>query len=221
MLNIVKVIENSRFFSGISTASQQALADVCFVKELKKGETLFSEGEVGAVFYLLSVGNIQLHKTSSGGRSVVIKVLKPGEVFAEVILFEKKEYPVTAAALVDSTVLGIYRRDIHALLKRDDFRMDFIAMLMRKQRYLSEKISDLSLYDVEERFFLFLEQQYSCKETIYCPLSKKDVAAAIHTTPESLSRLLQRLKEDGVLTWDEKTILIHRPAKDEKRRSRD
>ena len=46
------------------------------------------------------------------------------------------------------------------------------------------------------------------REIIHTPLSKKDIAAAIGTTPESLSRLILRLSEDEVIDWQGKEIRI-------------
>ena len=77
-----------------------------------------------------------------------------------------------------------------------------------KQRYLAERIQELTTKDVEQRFFTFLRSQYGEKEAIHTPLSKKDIAAAIGTTPESLSRLILRLTEDQIIDWQGKEIKI-------------
>jgi CRP-like cAMP-binding protein len=100
------------------------------------------------------------------------------------------------------------RQGIHRLLAEEDFRNDFIALLMAKQRYLAERIQELTTKDVEHRFFTFLRSQYGEKETIHTPLSKKDIAAAIGTTPESLSRLILRLTDDQVIDWQGREIRI-------------
>jgi len=158
--------------------------------------------------FLLVDGNIQLHKNTEDGREVVIRVVKPGEVFAEVVLFEKERYPVSARAVTGATVLLFPKAGIHRLLSEEGFRNDFIALLMAKQRYLAERIQELTTKDVEHRFFAFLRSQYGEKDTIQTPLSKKDIAAAIGTTPESLSRLIQRLHEEQIIDWKGKQIRI-------------
>jgi len=158
--------------------------------------------------YLLIGGNIQLHKNTEDGREVVIRVIKPGEVFAEVVLFEKERYPVSARSVTNADVLAFPKDGIHRLLAEEGFRNDFIALLMAKQRYLAERIQELTTKDVEQRFFTFLRSQYGEKELIKTPLSKKDIAAAIGTTPESLSRLILRLTEDRIIDWQGKEIRI-------------
>ena len=158
--------------------------------------------------YLLARGRISLHKLSPDGRETVIKVIKPGEVFAEVILFEKKFYPVTAVALTDILVFKLLRRDLLGLLRQEDFRNDFIAMLLRKQRYLADKIQQLTSQDVEQRLRAFLLEQYGEQEQIHAEINKKQLAAAIGATPETLSRLLQDLKRRKHLTWKQEMICV-------------
>lgn len=207
-MNIERFIQNALFFKGLSETHRYELADICTLKKIKKRDYLFHEGDTGSSMFLLVDGNIQLHKNTEDGREVVIRVIKPGDVFAEVVLFERERYPVSARAVTGADVLVFPRREIHRLLAEESFRNDFIALLMAKQRYLTERIQELTTKDVEYRLFTFLRSQYGEKEIIYTPLSKKDIAAAIGTTPESLSRLIQRLTEDEIIEWKGREIHI-------------
>ncbi len=199
-------LTDSSFFKELSRESVKALAAICSVKELKKRQFLFREGDPGRALFLLRRGAIQLHKTAPDGSEVVIKIVQPSEVFAEVVLFERENYPVTAVALADSEVIVFPRSEVHHLLDTEGFRNDFIAMLMRKQRYLAERIVQQQAHDVESRLLWFLKEQFGTQKTVTLTISKKDIAGAIGTTPETLSRLLQKLKKRKILTWTGKTL---------------
>ena len=207
-MDIEVFLSQSDYFKDISAKSKKLLADICLPKKLKKKEILFLEGNKGHALFFCASGNIQLYKTTQEGKEIVIKMIKPGEMFAEVILFEKTTYPVTAMAVVDSLVYMLPKHDFSCLLEREDFRNDFIATLMKKQRFLADQIKYLTSNDVEERLFLFLKEQFGTQEDIKLSMSKKDVALAIGTTPETLSRTLLRLKNEGQLVWDGNTIQI-------------
>jgi len=207
-MDIEKLISNTAYFKGLSDAHRQELARICSVQSVRKRDYLFHEGETGDSMFLMVGGNMQLHKNTEDGREVVIRVVKPGEVFAEVVLFETRRYPVSARAVTNADVLVFPREGIHRLLAEEDFRHDFIAMLMAKQRYLAERIQELTTKDVEHRFFTFLRNQYGERDLIKTPLSKKDIAAAIGTTPESLSRLIQRLTDESIIAWKGREIRI-------------
>ena len=207
-MDIEPLINRAPFFQGLSETHRRELASICRLKPVSKRDYLFHEGEPGGSMFLLVDGNLQLHKNTEDGREVVIRVVKPGEVFAEVVLFEQDRYPVSARAVTNANVLVFRKEGIHRLLAEEGFRNDFIALLMAKQRYLTERIQELTTKDVEYRFFAFLRSQYGEKESIRTPLSKKDIAAAIGTTPESLSRLILRLTEDEIIEWKGKEIRI-------------
>ncbi|HTY64986.1 MAG TPA: Crp/Fnr family transcriptional regulator [Acidobacteriota bacterium] len=207
-MNISRILDQTGFFEGISAASKESLSKYCMPYEKKKHAVLFREGEPGEAMYLLVRGRISLHKLSPEGRETVIKVIKPGEVFAEVILFEQKRYPVTALALTEILVFRLLRRDMLGLLRQEDFRNDFIAMLLRKQRYLADRIQQLTSQDVEQRLRAFLLEQYGRQEQIQAEINKKQLAAAIDATPETLSRLLQNLKRRKCLAWKQGIISV-------------
>ena len=122
------------------------------------------------------------------------------------MLFEADRYPVSAVALATCRLYAVLKHDIENLLGRSDFRRDFITMLMRKQRYLTERIRQLSTQDVAERLLVFLREQYGPRDQIQTALSKKDIAAAIGVTPETLSRLIPRLKKEKKIVWTGRAI---------------
>lgn len=207
-MDILAFIERSDFFQGVSPKSKELLAEICIPKNLAKKEMLFHEGEKGYAFYILASGAVRLCKGSEDGRDVVIKIIGPGEPFAEVILFERDAYPVTATAVKPGLVFMIPKQQFSSLLEIKDFRNDFISMLMRKQRYLTERIRFLTVHDAEERFFLFIKEHCGAKKKVQLSYSKKDIAAAIGTTPETYSRLLARLIMEKKIEISGKNLIL-------------
>ena len=201
-----EILVRTKLFENLSAENRAQVAGICTSRDLRKKEILFFEGDRGSSLFVLVEGSIQLHKTTPDGREIVIKIVKPGELFAEVVLFEEDEYPVSAVAIRNSKVYAVPKREFFRLLQHDGFRNEFIGTLMKKMRYLADKISYLTSHDVESRLFMFLEDQYGRVENVKSVFSKKSAAAAIGTTPETLSRLLLRLKKEGKLVWEGSTI---------------
>jgi CRP-like cAMP-binding protein len=209
-MNVSSLLDRAEYFRGVDQKSRELLAAICVPKKLKKKELLFTEGQTAEALYLLISGAVGILKATPDGREVVIKVIQPGEVFAEVVLFKLDRYPVTAVAMAPSVVLHVPKQRFYRLLDHEDFRNDFILMLMKKQRYLVERIRYLTMHDVEDRFFRFLEEHHGASDRIVPILSKKDIAAAIGTTPETYSRLLARLSREGRIQLRGKAIEIKR-----------
>ena len=120
-MNKDAILNQFGFFKGISNQSREMLADICLSKTYQKKEVLFTEGQHGQAVYLCVNGRIQLHKTTLDGKDVVIKVIKPGEVFGEVILFEMDRYPVTAMALSRAQIFIMPKHQFHCLLEAGRF----------------------------------------------------------------------------------------------------
>ena len=214
-MSIEITLRENSFFSGLSQQNIKAIAAICTAKNCKKRDVLFLEGQAGVSVFVVQKGSVQLTRISSDGREIVIKTLSPGEIFAEVVLFEFESYPVSATAVTEAVVLVLAKTELTSLLDQNPFRNDFIAMLMQKQRYLTDRIMYLTSRDVEARFFGFVKEQYGQRDVYEIDLSKKDIAGAIGATPETLSRLIQRLTDEGKIHWEKKQLSIQNDIWDE------
>ena len=207
-MNIDESLQKSELFSGLSDQHRTDIKNMGIKLSLEKGKTLFFEGDIGQSFYVLLEGSIKLYRTTDDGREIIVRILTGGEIFGEVILFVNETFPVSSLALENSNLYSIPRKAFHHLMEKEYFRNEFISVIMKKQRYLSNRIHYLSAYDVEERFFKFLLENYGVKQTYKINLSKKDFASAIGTIPETFSRLTSRLKKREIITWDKKKLIL-------------
>lgn len=209
-MEVRDLLRQTDLFKGMSEEALSRVVSKGRQRRFQQGDILFVEGSKGSEFFLLMEGDVRLFKTSPDGQEVSLRIIRPGEIFAEVILFENTTYPVSAAALSEGTTLGIERSSFADLLDEKGFRNEFIALLMKKQRYLAERILSLTSYDVEERFFHFLMERYGRRDVYTVDMAKKDIASAIGTIPETLSRLILRLRNLGVLQWEGSTLKVRK-----------
>ncbi|HET6450431.1 MAG TPA: Crp/Fnr family transcriptional regulator [Spirochaetia bacterium] len=210
VVDVQSLLEQSDFFRALSPARRRSIGAICIPKALSRRQTLFMEGETGQSMYLMAQGVVQLFKTSAEGKEVVIKLVRPGEIFGEVVLFQRDRYPVSACALTPAEVFLLPRRQFDLLLDDGEFRREFIGMLLEKQRFLAEQIFRFSALDVEQRFFHFLREQYGEREEYTVDVTKRELAAAIDALPETLSRLLLKLKEEGAILWEGGSLRVRK-----------
>jgi CRP/FNR family transcriptional regulator len=200
---ITSLIRNTELFGGLDERIISAVRNFGRVKELNERDVLFMEGFRGDCFYLLLEGSVKVVKTGYDGRESIIKFIQPGEVFAEAIILGQTEYPAGAIALAPSRVLEINRLDFLRLFDDESLREEFIKSLIRKLFYLTSRVHYLSSFDVEERFFKFLLERFGQHQSYNITIAKRDIATAIGTVPETLSRLIARLKNQGdILEWE-------------------
>lgn len=203
-----QILAQVPLFAKLPEEQLERLAGLVHRKQVAKKKVLFLKGEAGRSLHLLVTGAVQLYNTTPDGRDVVVKILGPGEIFAEIVLLAEKPYPVNAVALKDSLVYTIDRKEFLDLMDDAPFRNIFIGQLVDRVCYLSRQNLYIASYDVEERLVLYLYEQYGCREEIHVSLSKKEIALAIGTTQETLSRVVKRLSKNEALLWKGKEILI-------------
>jgi CRP/FNR family transcriptional regulator len=207
-MEIYEILKTTDLFHELSGETLKNLAQDSRIKLFKPKEILFHQGFEGENFFINLSGNIKVFKTSAEGKETVIKILQEGEFFAEAVLFGKNFYPASAVAMNECKVVVIHRRAFFRMLENSKARNIFIASLFNKLRYLTGKIHQLTSFDIEERFFKYLLENYGRKYQYEILISKKDFSHAIGTIPETFSRLIQRLTRRGVIKWDKKNLSI-------------
>ena len=100
-----QILRRIYLFSGIAEADLSTLARMAVKKTFPRQATIFSEGKEAQGFYLLITGQIKLVKSSLEGKEYIIRLVGPGESFAEAAVFGEIPYPATAITLEDCHTL--------------------------------------------------------------------------------------------------------------------
>lgn len=196
------------YFTNLSPRALERLEQVQTRRAVAGGHILFLEGQEGSSMYRLIKGAVRLFRSTPDGREVTIHLVQPGDLFAEIVLFERDTYPVSAVTVEPSTIAVIPRQRIHALMSDESFREEFLRNLVAKMRFLSQQLYVLATMDVRQRLLRFLEVRYGRQAEIISDLSKRDTAAAISVRPETLSRTLAALAQEGLIHWSGAQITV-------------
>ena len=199
------------WLSELPPEAHQRVDSITHSRLFTKSAVLFREGERGHHLYSVQSGLIELSKTLPDGSPVTVRQVQPGELFGEVILFEEERYPVTATVASEAVVSTISRKAFLELMDDPPFRNSFMALLMRKQRYLANHIRLLQNPVVEERIVEYLRNRFGLVNGVQSDVTKRSVAQAIAVRPETFSRALKRLRERGVLDWQGNQITFLKP----------
>ena len=202
-------------FSVLSDESVRKLAGAMSQRKLIGGTLVFVEGDEGlSVFHLLS-GSVRLFRSSPDGREVTIRMVAPGELFAEMVLFETDRYPVNAVT-VDTSIIAIIKRNrVRTLLEDREFRDEFLRNILGRARYLSEQLYVHKTMDVRRRLLRFIAVRHGRYSQIDMDLTQGAVAAAISVRPETLSRAIRRLTDEGLLSWKGRRLSVSDAAWDQ------
>lgn len=208
-------------FSGLNADEIDRLASIVKLKTFNKGDNIFFDTEPYLGFYITTAGLVKIYKISRDGREHILHLIAPPNTFAEVPLFENfgeefeetYRYPANAMALEDGTnVILVPARKFRELLESDSkICIKMVSGFARRLRHLNHHIEELTLKDVTKRVAGYLMKESDKPQSgskIELAISKNDLAAYLGTIPETLSRTLKKLQDEGYIEVDGKKILI-------------
>ncbi len=169
---------------------------------LAKGEMLFEEGDPAMACYVILAGWIKLVRTDSEGHETVVEVFSKGDCFAEAAAYVSGKYPVSAEAVTGVRLLRVDSQRIHdEILSKPQVAFSMLASMSRRLHRLVDQIEQIKARNATERlasFLLGLSGQNEGRAVFELPFSKVLIAARLGMTPESLSRTLNQLRDQGV-----------------------
>jgi CRP/FNR family transcriptional regulator len=211
-MSAVDRLSHIPLFEGLPADQQEALAAISVEKRFKRGHTVFSEGDPGAGFFVVSTGKVKIFKLSLDGKEQILHIFGPGEPFGEVPVFEGRRFPAHAVALEDSSFLFFPRVAFIDLIKNNpSLALNMLAVLSRRLRRFAALVDDLSLKEVPARLaahLLYLSSEQGGSDAVRLDIPKGQLAALLGTIPETLSRILAKMTKQGLVEGDGPRITI-------------
>ncbi|MDP3483785.1 MAG: Crp/Fnr family transcriptional regulator [Sulfuricella sp.] len=182
------------------------------VVEWGAGQTIFSQGEPCHQFYLVQRGMIKLYRISVDGTEKVMDLAGPQQSFAESAMFTGK-YPLHATAIEPSTVFAFDCKDFMTQM-HDNVELCFRLMLSMSQHLhgMINEIDRLTLHSGTQRLAEYLLEQVPegvmQSPCIRLLVPKLVIASRLGIQPETFSRIMARLRSDGMIEMHNDTILL-------------
>ncbi len=184
------------FFASLDDKLLQRLEAISYTKKYKHGEILFYQGDAVRYLTLLVSGELRLYKITSHDKEITIHTFSATAMIAEAALLQNREYPATAEFMSDATVILI-----DAKIFEEEFLNDskvaraMIGSLSNKVRMLESVIEQSLVMDAEERVKMLINRSLDLLNS----MKHYEIAQMLHLTPETLSRVLKRLLQEGVV----------------------
>lgn len=212
----LKIIGRLPFFKDMPAEVVEWINYLFQDHDLSAGDTIYFEGDEAETLYLVALGKIKLVRNTDMGREVLLDILHGGEYFGSLPALGRHVHTETAIAQTDGCTLKISSKDFEKILSRhpEVTRKVLLAVSQRLEES-QEIIKQLSTYTVEQRVasvLLRLGEKLGEKRgrdiLIQMPLSRQDLAAMTGSTTETVSRVMSRLSEDGLVMTGRKWVTI-------------
>ncbi|MGI1659336.1 MAG: Crp/Fnr family transcriptional regulator [Desulfitobacterium sp.] len=169
----------------------------------KKGEIIYRAGDQSDSLYIVRSGKIRIYRLSESGREQLVRFLRPGDFTGEHALFSESVHESYAQAMENTEVCLITRTDLQQfLLNYPSISLKMLAEFSSRLEKSEKQTTRVSTEKVETRLALFLaeciDKEASSMELIL-PMSKRDLASFLGTTPETISRKLTEFEDAGYI----------------------
>lgn len=190
------------FFRALAPKAFQQLMQASAVRVLAPGEDLFFQDDDGEAFSVLLDGKLEIYRVSADGEETLIRILDRGEAFASGMTFSFDRHPFSARAVGQVRALT-GPRDLATRMMREDggAAVDFMSAISGNLSGFADHIEELRALPALDRLLSFLRRIGApgadggpSPDLSALPYKKIFIARAIGVTPETLSRLLAKLR---------------------------
>jgi len=212
---------SSDFYGGLSEATAKALQKVEHTASFPAGAIIFMEGQPARGLYILRQGRVKLLTTNSDGRTLILKIAKPGEELGLNSVITGKPYDLTAEILQPAELAFLERADfLKCITEHGDACLHFASHLSRDCHAAYDLVRLIGLsQSVPERLARFLLDWSSNGSVmdgvvrVKLALTHEEIAQLIGASRETVTRTLSEFKRQRTIELNGSTLVLrNKPA---------
>jgi len=189
--------DNVGLFNHLTPDQQKKIEQIGIIRHYSAGEIVFYEGDESNYFHFLLQGEVNVFKVSASHETMLIHRFRAPSLIAEVATLKQIPYPASCESTQNSTVLKISRDPFLQLIQNDpSLSIALISSLTQKIGALESSLQRHSAPNALAKVARLVRDD----PNIFQRLKGIEIARLIGITPETLSRMLKKLKSEGVIT---------------------
>jgi CRP-like cAMP-binding protein len=200
--NIIKALSDIEIFSKIDNKILEKIALEAKLINLAKGKFLFNQEQLAKKFYIVIKGSIALTYLNCDGEELIVEIAENEDFLQDVFV---SSFLVNAKAINSCQILAIDRLSIIELLKlNNEFSYNFFSKNAQRNHKIFAHLIELKGNNAKFKVAnfllgLFFDQGQKNKQALI-KYDKSLIASYLGMKPETLSRILKKLKSEGEIT---------------------
>ena len=187
-----------------------------------KDEYIYFPEEPSTNIYMIAAGRIKMGAYNDDGKEIVKSILSKGELFGEMALAGENPRRDFAQALDNDTrVCPMTVGDLKALMRENqELSFKIFKIIGFRFRRMERRIESLVFKDARTRIVEFLKdmaeergQKVGFEMMIKNHLTHKDIASLTGTSRQTVTTVMNELRESNVINFDRRRILIRDMAR--------
>ena len=185
------------------------------IQKYLKNEIIYNEGDVPTNLLCLISGKVKVYKSGVGGRTQIIRVIKPVQYLGYRAYFANQNY-VTAASAFETSYVCKIPMDLVYRWMEDNIALSlfFVRQLSLDLGVSDQRTVSLTQKHIRGRLaeaLLFLQESYGLEEdgaTLSIYLTREDLANLSNMTTANAIRTLSAFAAEKIVAIDGRKIKI-------------
>ena len=224
------LVERLRRLPLFSRLSEDELGDLSGrmrTRGFRRGEVIFRKDDLATHLYLVLEGAVKIALPGEFGQEALVALMRPGDFFGELALFDRSPRSASAVALEDARAALLAGEDFLAFLERHPSAVRVVLeTLARTIRRLSDRVEHLTFLDVPSRvakYLLDLAQAGAAPAAgradgteappLEVSLTQDELAAFVGASRVSVNRVLGDLERRDIVSVRRRRIAIKDPER--------
>lgn len=197
-------LENIPMFASLSESSLKELYNQTHIKNYTKDSIVFYEDDESTYLHILLAGSVKLYKTTPKGTQIQINRLGAPDLIGEYACFENQPFPATCEFVTDGVMGLLPFEAVFRHMSDPNFSLEIIKSLTGKVGLLSALVHKETVLSSEAKVADLMLQKLS----LFHRLKNNELASILNLTPETFSRILTKLKKEGIIAVEDQKIVI-------------
>jgi len=207
---VTGILANLPIFRHTPAATLASLARKSRTLHMPRGSTIARRGEELPGLMAVAYGLVKLSLRGEVSEKV-LRLVGPGETFGEAVLFLQKPLPVDISALSDTLIVVVPADPLISMIDTEPgFARALLAAMSQRLHALVTDFEAATVHRATERLAAYLLSlvEPGGPLTATLPASKTVIAARLGVTKETLSRLLRRFAQEGLIAVGRRQITL-------------
>jgi CRP-like cAMP-binding protein len=183
------------------------------INQFPNNFTIALEGDKSEFIGVVLEGKLLIKTYSYGGKNFTLKLISEDGIFGDVLLYGNtpKKHPGSLITQGTTTLAMIPYKDFKNYIRNDEqLRINLLSSLCEKAYEMNVQAKLLSQDSIRDKILFWIQTQTRVQKsnTIHLNMSKEELANQLFIQRPSLSRELSKMKKDGLIDYDRKTITI-------------
>tara|TARA_R110002050_G_scaffold204327_3_gene339786 strand:- start:30687 stop:31370 length:684 start_codon:yes stop_codon:yes gene_type:complete len=211
-------LEQINIFRDLGPEDLERIDKISAMKTPEKGKFIYFPEEPSKVVFLLKRGRVKIGTYSEDGKEIIKAILEPGEVFGELAIAGQENRQDFAQVLDNNVkICAIHKEEMLRMLEampRLNLKITHLIGL-RLQR-MERRFESLIFKDAHDRIVEFIKEMVLTKGkkigfeyAVKHKLTHQDMANLTATSRQTVTIVMNELREKGILDFDRRSIIIH------------